>query len=125
MAISYPKSRSHAALAYGIQQSKPCLETHEPERKDRLSHRFDRRGRSAGGAPVSRSRRQRFNPRSQQRLEQIRAARGSAVFVPADFSSLNEVRRLADVVRQECDCIDVLINNAGIGSGGSAAKRET
>ena len=45
--------------------------------------------------------------------------------LPADFSSLAEVRRLADTVRQECDRLDVLINNAGIGSAGSAGKRET
>jgi NAD(P)-dependent dehydrogenase (short-subunit alcohol dehydrogenase family) len=64
--------------------------------------------------------------RGEQVLEQIRAAAlGSAVFLPADFSSLAEVRRLADVVRQECDRLDVVINNAGIGSGGSAGKRET
>ena len=66
----------------------------------------------------------RNSDRGKELLQQIRAARGSAVFVPADFSSLNEVRRLADVVHQECDRIDVLINNAGIGSGGSAATRE-
>src|SRR5438552_27709 len=61
----------------------------------------------------------------EQLLKEIRAAdRGSAAFLPADFSSLAEVRRLADTVRQECDRLDVLINNAGIGSGGSAGKRE-
>jgi NAD(P)-dependent dehydrogenase (short-subunit alcohol dehydrogenase family) len=64
--------------------------------------------------------------RSDQLLNEIRAAdRGSAVFLPADFSSLAEVRRLADIVRQECDRLDILINNAGIGSGGSASKQET
>jgi NAD(P)-dependent dehydrogenase (short-subunit alcohol dehydrogenase family) len=63
--------------------------------------------------------------RGKELLEQIRAGRRLAVFLPADFSSLNEVRRLADVVRQECDRLDLLINNAGIGSGGSTAKRET
>ena len=67
----------------------------------------------------------RNSDRGKELLEQISAARRSAVFVPADFSSLNEVRRLVDVVRQECDRLDLLINNAGIGSGGSAAKRET
>ena len=41
------------------------------------------------------------------------------------FSSLAEVRGHADTDRQECDRLDVLINNAGIGSGGSAGKRET
>jgi len=63
--------------------------------------------------------------RGKELVEQIRTARGSAVFLPADFSSLNEVRRLADVVPRECDRLDLLINNAGIGSGGSAGKRET
>src|SRR5215470_10969586 len=64
--------------------------------------------------------------RSEQLLKEIQAAdRGSAVFLPADFSSLAEVRRLADTVRQECDRLDILINNAGIGSGGSDGKRET
>ncbi len=63
--------------------------------------------------------------RGRQLLEQVEAGgRGSAVFLPADFSSLAEVRRLAQMVRQQCDHLDVLINNAGIGSGGSAAKRE-
>jgi NAD(P)-dependent dehydrogenase (short-subunit alcohol dehydrogenase family) len=64
--------------------------------------------------------------RGEQLLKEIRTAdHGSAAFLPADFSSLAEVRRLADTVRQECDRVDILINNAGIGSGGSAGKRET
>ena len=59
--------------------------------------------------------------RGEQLLDEIRAAnRGSAAFLPADFSSLAEVRRLADSVRQDYDRLDILINNAGIGSGGSA-----
>jgi NAD(P)-dependent dehydrogenase (short-subunit alcohol dehydrogenase family) len=64
--------------------------------------------------------------RGKQVVDQIQAAgHGSAVFLPADFSSLAEVRRLADMVRQDCDRLNVLINNAGIGSGGSAGKRGT
>jgi len=64
--------------------------------------------------------------RGKQVVDQIQAVgRGSAIFLPADFSSLVEVRRLANVVRQTCGHLDVLINNAGIGSGGSAGKRET
>jgi NAD(P)-dependent dehydrogenase (short-subunit alcohol dehydrogenase family) len=64
--------------------------------------------------------------RGEQLLKEIRTAdQGSAAFLPADFSSLAELRRLADTVRQECDRLDILINNAGIGSGGSAGKRET
>src|SRR5262249_52515830 len=64
--------------------------------------------------------------RGEQLLNEIRAVdRGSATFLPADFSSLAEVRRLADIVRQECDRLHILVNNAGIGSGGSCAERET
>jgi NAD(P)-dependent dehydrogenase (short-subunit alcohol dehydrogenase family) len=64
--------------------------------------------------------------RGQQVVDQIQAVgRGSAVFLPADLSSLAEVRRLADVVRHTCNRLDILINNAGIGSGGSTAMRET
>jgi NAD(P)-dependent dehydrogenase (short-subunit alcohol dehydrogenase family) len=63
--------------------------------------------------------------RGQELVEQISGAGGSAVFLPADFSSLDEVRRLAGAVPQQCDRLDLLINNAGIGSGGPAGKRET
>src|SRR5262245_25663397 len=48
--------------------------------------------------------------RGEQLLNEIRTAnRGSAAFLPADFSSLAEVRRLAGTVRQECDRLDILI----------------
>jgi NAD(P)-dependent dehydrogenase (short-subunit alcohol dehydrogenase family) len=57
--------------------------------------------------------------RGDQVVEQIRNSGHSAVFLPADFSSLSEVRRQAAAVRQENDRPDILINNAGIGSGGS------
>src|SRR5260221_7881835 len=63
--------------------------------------------------------------RGEQLLKEIQADdHGSAAFLPADFSSLAEVRRLADTVRQEYERLDILINNAGIGSGGAAGKRE-
>jgi NAD(P)-dependent dehydrogenase (short-subunit alcohol dehydrogenase family) len=58
-------------------------------------------------------------------VDQITAAgRGSAIFVHADLSSLAEVRRLVGVVRDQCERLDLLINNAGIGSGGPTGKRE-
>jgi NAD(P)-dependent dehydrogenase (short-subunit alcohol dehydrogenase family) len=64
--------------------------------------------------------------RGKQVVDQIGAtARGSAVFVGADFSSLAEVHRLAQVVNEASDRLDILINNAGIGSGGPAGKRES
>ena len=63
--------------------------------------------------------------RGEQLVDEIRAAgHGSAVFLPADFSSLAEVRRLAGAVRQGCERLDILINNAGIGSGGSTGDRQ-
>jgi NAD(P)-dependent dehydrogenase (short-subunit alcohol dehydrogenase family) len=63
--------------------------------------------------------------RGGQLVDEIRAAgRGSAAFLPADFSSLDEVRRLAGNVRQGCERLDMLINNAGIGSGGSSGNRQ-
>ncbi len=41
-------------------------------------------------------------------LGQIRAAgQGSALFLPTDFSSLAEVRRLAELVRQSCYRLDI------------------
>jgi NAD(P)-dependent dehydrogenase (short-subunit alcohol dehydrogenase family) len=54
----------------------------------------------------------------------IRASGGQAEFFAADFSSLAEARDLAEIVSAHCDRLDVLINNAGIGSGGPAGTRE-
>jgi NAD(P)-dependent dehydrogenase (short-subunit alcohol dehydrogenase family) len=67
-----------------------------------------------------------ISPRFSVKSMTLRAAgHGSAAFLPADFSSLAEVRRLAATVRQGCERLDILINNAGIGSGGSSGSRET
>jgi NAD(P)-dependent dehydrogenase (short-subunit alcohol dehydrogenase family) len=42
--------------------------------------------------------------RGKQVVDRIQAAgHGSAVFLPADLSSLAEVGRLADLARQDCD----------------------
>lgn len=42
----------------------------------------------------------------------------------ADLSSLAEVRRLAGAVRAGTDRLDILISNAGVGTGGEGAKRQ-
>jgi NAD(P)-dependent dehydrogenase (short-subunit alcohol dehydrogenase family) len=55
----------------------------------------------------------------------IEARGGRAHFIAADLSDLAEVRALAQSVSQRTNRLDLIINNAGIGSGGSAAKRQT
>jgi NAD(P)-dependent dehydrogenase (short-subunit alcohol dehydrogenase family) len=55
----------------------------------------------------------------------IKAGGGSAEFLAADLSSLAEVRRLADAVQNATSRLDLLINNAGIGSGGPQGTRQT
>jgi NAD(P)-dependent dehydrogenase (short-subunit alcohol dehydrogenase family) len=54
----------------------------------------------------------------------IKAAGGEAEFLPADLSSLAEVRRLAGAVQQATTRLHLLINNAGIGSGGPQGVRQ-
>jgi NAD(P)-dependent dehydrogenase (short-subunit alcohol dehydrogenase family) len=67
--------------------------------------------------------------RSRERGEclvaEIKEGGGSAEFLAADLSALAEVRRLAEAVQQRTDRLDILINNAGIGTGGSGAPRQT
>jgi NAD(P)-dependent dehydrogenase (short-subunit alcohol dehydrogenase family) len=67
--------------------------------------------------------------RDRQRGDEVVAAidnaGGSAEFLPADLSSLTEVRRLADAVHEATDRLDLLINNAGIGGGGPQGVRQT
>jgi len=58
-------------------------------------------------------------------IAEIKATGGRAEFLAADLASLAEVRRLADMVRQTADRLDLLINNAGIGSAGSGGTRRT
>ena len=55
-------------------------------------------------------------------VKRITQQGGEARFLAADLSSLAEVRSLADAVRRDCDGLDALVNNAGIGTSG--AKRE-
>jgi NAD(P)-dependent dehydrogenase (short-subunit alcohol dehydrogenase family) len=63
--------------------------------------------------------------RGEQVVAAIKAAGGSAEFLQADLSALADVRRLAAAVQKATDRLDLLINNAGIGSGGPRGERET
>jgi NAD(P)-dependent dehydrogenase (short-subunit alcohol dehydrogenase family) len=67
----------------------------------------------------------RDRPRGEALVREIEQAGGSATFLAADLASLAEVRRLADAVKQQTGRLDLLINNAGIGSVGSAPGRQT
>ncbi|MGA8448324.1 MAG: SDR family oxidoreductase [Roseiarcus sp.] len=55
-------------------------------------------------------------------VERIVRQGGDARLLIADFSSLAEVRSLAEAVRRDSDGLDALVNNAGIGTSG--AQRE-
>ena len=63
--------------------------------------------------------------RGQRLVAEIAAGGGTAEFLAADLAALAEVRRLAQAVRQRTARLDILINNAGIGTGGSGAPRQT
>ncbi len=52
--------------------------------------------------------------RGEEVMKAVQDAGGEARFYAADFSSLADVRSLADAVMQENDRLDVLVNNAGI-----------
>lgn len=60
--------------------------------------------------------------RGARAVAEVEAAGGAAEFLPADFSALAEIARLAEAVAKTTQRLDLLINNAGIGSHGS---RET
>jgi NAD(P)-dependent dehydrogenase (short-subunit alcohol dehydrogenase family) len=61
--------------------------------------------------------------RGERVVGEIRAGGGTADFLAADLASLADVRRLADAVRASTNRLDILINNAGIGSAGT--ERQT
>ena len=63
--------------------------------------------------------------RGERVVAEIKDAGGTADFLAADLSSLAEVRRLAGSVQQATRRLDLLINNAGIGSGGPQGTRQT
>jgi NAD(P)-dependent dehydrogenase (short-subunit alcohol dehydrogenase family) len=63
--------------------------------------------------------------RGQEIVSEIEAGGGRARFLAADLSDLGQVRALAEAVSQRSGRLDLLINNAGIGSGGSGGARRT
>jgi NAD(P)-dependent dehydrogenase (short-subunit alcohol dehydrogenase family) len=67
----------------------------------------------------------RDGPRGGAIVRDIEEAGGSAVFLAADLGSLAEVRRLAGEVRRATERLDLLINNAGIGTAGKGPGRQT
>jgi len=66
----------------------------------------------------------RSRERGDSLVREIETAGGKATFLAADFSSLAEVRKLADAVRGATDRLELLINNAGIGSVGAVPGRQ-
>ena len=56
-------------------------------------------------------------------VDEIRRGGGRAVLHTADLSSLDEVRALADTMRADLGRLDVLVNNAGIGSASGGRQR--
>jgi NAD(P)-dependent dehydrogenase (short-subunit alcohol dehydrogenase family) len=58
-------------------------------------------------------------------VAEIEASGGQAHFIAADLSDMGQVRALADAVKQRTRRLDLLVNNAGIGSGGPGGKRQT
>ena len=62
--------------------------------------------------------------RGERVVADIKAGGGTAEFLAADLAALTEVRRLAEAVRRKTDRLDLLVNNAGIGSGGPSGSRQ-
>src|SRR5262245_32985925 len=63
--------------------------------------------------------------RAKQVVAAIEKAGGAARFYRADLSSLAEVRALAAAISADHQRLDLLINNAGIGSRSGGAQRRT
>jgi NAD(P)-dependent dehydrogenase (short-subunit alcohol dehydrogenase family) len=62
--------------------------------------------------------------RSEERLDETQREVGGATTYLADFSSLEDVRRLASALERDHERLDVLVNNAGIG-GGDGSRGES
>jgi NAD(P)-dependent dehydrogenase (short-subunit alcohol dehydrogenase family) len=67
----------------------------------------------------------RHRARGGEVVADVKKSGGTAEFLQADLSKLADVRRLAEAVQKTAQRLDLLINNAGIGSGGPHGKRET
>jgi len=63
--------------------------------------------------------------RGEALVREIEQAGGSASFLAADLSSLAEVRQLAEAVKKATSRLELLVNNAGIGTTGHAPGRLT
>ena len=66
----------------------------------------------------------RSRERGESLVREIEAAGGKATFLQADLASLAEVRKFADQVKAETPKLELLINNAGIGSTGDKPGRQ-
>jgi NAD(P)-dependent dehydrogenase (short-subunit alcohol dehydrogenase family) len=62
--------------------------------------------------------------RGERVVAEIKDAGGAAEFLGADLAALADVRRLAEAVQHTAPRLDLLINNAGVGSGGSQGARQ-
>lgn len=74
-------------------------------------------GRALARELVSRGTTVLLHGRNQERLEDAQREVGATARYLADFSSLQEVRRLASALERDHERLDVLVNNAGIGGG--------
>src|ERR1044072_9194687 len=63
--------------------------------------------------------------RGESLVKEIEQAGGKATFLPADLASLAEVKRLAGELRKATDRLELLINNAGIGTAGAERQAST
>jgi NAD(P)-dependent dehydrogenase (short-subunit alcohol dehydrogenase family) len=63
--------------------------------------------------------------RGERLVAEIKDQGGAAEFLAADLSSLADVHRLAEAVHKTTERLELLINNAGIGSGGAQGARQT
>jgi NAD(P)-dependent dehydrogenase (short-subunit alcohol dehydrogenase family) len=65
----------------------------------------------------------RDSARGQGLVAEIEAGGDTATFLAADLASLDAVRHLADAVKERTKRLELLVNNAGIGTAGGGAER--